>query len=520
MPAKSKQILNSTVEIFFDDMIRREGLKVEAQKEIFNTFLAHVQSQLEDEEQIVATIEDDQVLEAFIKTICIQLYEEYAKQLRSQVIGDIVTMVTSDIVTGSIEAGDIVASIPPFPPISAPPPISTPLLPPPPPPPIPPQSVLGSCQPRNHKNNRSDFKAAHKLKIRTHRQVGNDSLWAQPYGDLIKEAQDSFTETDFLRLFCLPTSQKHSTLPALSQSSTSMAVICLLDTKRSNNISIALSRMKSVEEVCELMGKIEEANLPDLSEDDLTALIKSEPTAQELKLLNEFKGPVEMLNFPEKVLYQFSLRPGLPWMLRAVRYMQKVPGWLDDCKRGLTILSATYQCLLSSPAVLKLMLSARRLHELNNVVFGDGRPVQGIALEGILEFSRLESVDGSHLPLAAYLTQRLPQLPQQLKNDLESVLKEAIQVDWTSLGSLLADIQAGLAHFTSPQTIQLSRAFTIRKTDFIAQFEDSITALASAHAACAQEWKNVCTYFELDQAEYTPTDFFLLWTQILKGLCI
>lgn len=350
---------------------------------------------------------------------------------------------------------------------------------------------------------------------------------------LAQEARKLFPEEDFERHFCVerdahvteasnsPGRQRQGSLAA-----TGTAVICLLDTKRSNNISIALSRMKSLGQVVRLMERVQQADLA-VPEDALNALLKSEPTQQEAALVAAFDGPEEQLNFPEKVVAEFVRRPGLSWMLRALRHMQRIPAWLAEVRQRQLLLLAAYDALLSSAALVRLLVCARRLYELNNVLYGDQRPVQGIAIDAILEFARIPCVgSGSSSSrsrsLADYLADAVPQLAEQLDADLQPV-RLAAPVDWDALCDTRQDIHAGLRQLAAApaNTDAANCPFRRRVAAFLLEYEPEISHVDATHDKCVQKWAQVSEYFQLeedDDDEYRPTDLFHLLLQIHRQL--
>lgn len=511
-PPDKEDSIKIIVQNFFIEILSREDLI--PSEVIQNEFYAAVNQKLLEDQDIVQNITDLDVLSAFIKTICIQLYEEFAKKIRASS-----------------------KSIPPPPPLpnsvnGPPPPPPLPLpnfsnIPPPPPfpncgsipPPFQNQSVLGSFSNTPVRSKR--FRASNKLKIRTHRQVPSESVWSLQHGDRIKEAADLFPSESYESNFCVPLERtrpresldRRPSLGALGNSGP--MVICLLDTKRSNNISIALSRLKTIEDVVDIMTKVEAADIS-IPEETLSALIISEPTGEELTLIESFSGPSSQLNFPEKVVAEFSKRPAMSWMLRSLRYMQKIPVWAKELRSGLELLSAAFSALRQSKMVIKLLLCYRQLYELNNVIYGDQRPVQGIAIEGLLEFGHVKSKDGS-ITLTEYLIRRLPTASRDLDCEL-GCLDRIGNVDWDSISGVMNDVQNGIKYLGDNMPLSAPRDFIIQAREFQESWASQTDALAIEHQNCQQQWQDLCTYFVLDDQDYKPSDLFEIWNQIRAQL--
>lgn len=514
------------VQDFFLDMLSREDLK--PSQAILDDFYQAVQQKLEEEEDIVQSITDFDVLFAFIKTICIQLYEDYAKKIRASVKSippppplPSFENIPPPTLSNSANGPPPPPPLPNFSNIPPPPPLpNSGFIPPaPPPPPMQHQKVLGSFSNTPVRSKR--FRASNKLKIRTHRQVPSESVWSLQHGDRIKEAADLFPNESYESKFCVPLegAQQRESLyrrPSLGAVGNSgPVVICLLDTKRSNNISIALSRLKTIEDVIDIMNKVEAGDIT-IPEETLSALIISEPTGEELALIESFSGPSSQLNFPEKVVAEFSKRPALPWMLRSLRYMQKIPVWAKELRSGLELLSTAFTALRQSKMVVKLLLCYRQLYELNNVIYGDQRPVQGIAIEGLLEFGHVKSKDGS-MTMTDYLIQQLPTASKELECEI-SCLDNIANVDWDGLSGIMNDVQNGIKYLTDNLPPNAPRDFVIQARDFQDIWIQETDSLVNEHQKCQEQWQDLCTYFVLDDQDYKPSDLFEIWNQVRSQL--
>lgn len=513
-PPDKGESIKTIAQDFFLEMLSREDLT--PSEAIQNDFYAAVKQKLAEDQDIVQAITDYDVLSAFVKTICIQLYEDFAKKIRAS---------SKSIPPPPPMPNSLNAAPPPPPPlpnfsnIPPPPPLPNCGSIPPPPPPFQNQSVLGSFSNTPVRSKR--FRASNKLKIRTHRQVPSESVWSLQHGDRIKEAADLFPSESYESIFCVPlerTQQRESldrrpSLGALGSSGP--MVICLLDTKRSNNISIALSRLKTIEDVIEIMNKVEAADIS-ISEETLSALIISEPTGEELALIESFSGPSSQLNFPEKVVAEFSKRPAMSWMLRSLRYMQKIPVWAKELRSGLELLSAAFSALRQSKMVIKLLLCYRQLYELNNVVYGDQRPVQGIAIEGLLEFGHVKSKDGS-MTLTEYLIQQLPTASRDLDCEL-SCLDRIGNIDWDGISGIMNDVQNGIKYLSDNMPPGAPRDFIIQAREFQETWALQTDTLVVEHQNCQHQWQDLCTYFVLDDQDYKPSDLFEIWNQVRAQL--
>eukprot|EP01097_Dermamoeba_algensis_P009101 TRINITY_DN6286_c0_g2_i1.p1 TRINITY_DN6286_c0_g2~~TRINITY_DN6286_c0_g2_i1.p1 ORF type:complete len:147 (+),score=34.80 TRINITY_DN6286_c0_g2_i1:211-651(+) len=127
----------------------------------------------------------------------------------------------------------------------------------------------------------------------------------------MKKVLKEIDKKEFEELFTSEvTKEEGQTQEQDTSASSKPKVVSLLDTKRSNNISIMLSRFKEVSHE-EIKNAIMSLNEYMLSVDNILALKQFSPTAEEIDSLRNYTGEKELLGVPEKFLLHMATVPKL-----------------------------------------------------------------------------------------------------------------------------------------------------------------------------------------------------------------
>jgi diaphanous 1 len=417
--------------------------------------------------------------------------------------------------------------------------INSSIPPPPPPPPFPQNSSLKppllngltSSNPEGgifgstiERRTKSSVRALRKLKILTIMHVSSNSIWAVANSDTLKEAEELIPLDQFEKLFCaskeVMEAQQRNIERRQSIVSAGPVVVCLLDVKRSTNISISLSQLRSFQEIQSLFSRIKEADT-DIPDELLCALIKCEPSQEEVEMVKEYDGDFEALNIPEKFVLEFSKTVEMAWMIRVLRYMQRIPQWAANLQNGVNALRDNFWALRHSQLVLKLMICLRRLYELNNVIYGQNRAIQGISFEGVLEFAKVSSAQehsNSNVTMIDFLESLMPGIGDQLLESLTN-LNKAVEADWDLLAGDLADLKVADRFFFQKQ-YDSANLFMAKVQPFFLEWHDRIQKLDTEFTECRSSWLDLCEYFQQDPEATKPNDFLRTWTELIKQLDI
>lgn len=505
---------------------------------------------LKAESEMLESVDDFQVFEAFVKVLSMQAFEEEIanirfelKRLKKQPV-NVVDVREAEPLNHRIKVMDSVneaavdtnlSSLSSLNCVPPPPPLPNLSCAPPPPPPLPPQSipplppslappaplggVFGSASARNHK---PSIQAARKLKISALQHVSSNSIWAAADAETVKEAENLIPVKEFENLFCESSEKNDERQQKRLERSKSIIVngpviVCLLDTKRSTNISISLSQLKTLPEIQNLFNQIKRAETG-ISEDLLNALIKCEPSTEEIDLVNGYSGDLEILNIPEKFVLEFAKTPDMAWMIRVLRYMYKIPHWAYELQDGIDALRENFWALRHSQLVLKLMVCLKRLYELNNVIYGQQRAVQGISFEGILEFAKIHSVQSTDISMLEFLESHMPGISDQLRESLGN-MDTAVICDWDVLAGDLADLKVADRFFLQKPEDK-DNSFMLKVRPFFTEWHERIQKIDGDFVECRSSWLDLCEYFQEDPEAVKPNEFLRIWSELLDQLDI
>lgn len=213
---------------------------------------------------------------------------------------------------------------PPPPPGGPPPPPPPPGGPPPPPPPPggpPPPPAPGGPPPPPGMKGRGIKKEVEMEKLRPIHWTGlasssvQTTFWSQPSCDLtpIQDFLDKETRPLF-RMTAIGGKKQGASLTA----SAAPSVISLIEPKRSNNISIMLSKWKHLE-----WSEIKKSVLCEchsLNREDLEMLNKYAPETEELELLQRFNGDITQLPRAERFFLELSWVPNVQKKIKALLF--------------------------------------------------------------------------------------------------------------------------------------------------------------------------------------------------------
>ena len=161
------------------------------------------------------------------------------------------------------------------------------------------------------------------------------------------------------------------------------------------------------------------------------------------------------------------------------------------------------------------MVCLRRLYELNNVVYGQQRAVQGISFEGILEFAKIHSVQNTNISMLEFLEGRMPGISDQLRESWGHGQGPHYGLGRScgrfgrfesSRSILLPEIQrSGHRLYPNCQSLlhRMARANTKIDGDFI---------------DCRGAWLELCEYFQEDPEACKPNEFLRIWSELLAQL--
>ncbi|ETV94429.1 hypothetical protein, variant [Aphanomyces invadans] len=196
-----------------------------------------------------------------------------------------------------------------------------------------------------------------------------------------------------------------------------------LDSRRTNNIHIGLSRFKSMGP-SGLVAALRECNLDLLTPDVLQTLLEIGPTPVELKRYMNFRGAVHKLDEAERFLVDMAKVARVQEKIHVMLFVQQFSTLIDELNDRLRILSVACHQILSSerlPRYFEVILA------LGNVL-NEGTEqanASGVTLASLLKLSETRSIDQS-MTLLQFLMQLIHERGEM---DLFHVMDELDMLD-------------------------------------------------------------------------------------------
>jgi len=197
--------------------------------------------------------------------------------------------------------------------------------------------------------------------------------------------------------------------------------VALLDMKRSNNVGIALARLRVTDAV--IKAAILDPVSHPLSSEKVDALIGMLPTTEELDSVRDFSGDPSTLGRVEQFFLALSDIPNLSPRLMALQASQQFgPSWEALAHELKTMLSATKQ--VGDSKALKLVLS--RVLAVGNYLNGTSTRggAYGFKLADLGKLAQVKSADGKSTLLhflARLLTTDSGSAVDELKGELAAL---------------------------------------------------------------------------------------------------
>jgi hypothetical protein len=539
------QFLSSYARDYLVDLIRRDGYgrlwdQFAEKNTFYSIFINRLTDSLRNEGVALASIQSSEEAEALVKTLGLVIFEQLQGELTAQLKaagkrGSSKTTSSRDCVDGMSNMGCIDSVVtkhgtcinstaqkiavtgtalpPPPPPLPS---FGVPGLPfgsisngPPPPPPLP--GMMGSC-PRPKRA--SKVRAAHRLNS-VHYLRKEGTFWSDKPERLDRLLEEALPADEFEKLFC--TEEKgQKRIERRSSLLTRSNLVCLLDMQRSTNISIALKKFTSLEHIIQTMDEVDRGDYVD--EDLLVALIQCEPTEDEVKLVKAFRGDAGNLNMPERFVLEFMTREMLGWKMRVLRRRAKIPVWLNELERATRMYEACYRVLLESRDVSEFLWCCKRLYDLNNTVYGTGRPFAGIAISGLLQLADKKSTQDPSISMIEYLSKNCGGLGKRLRTALPA-LHDACMIDSGWMQQTMAEATDSITLMTrrAPDCLVQSE-FVNRLGRQYSAWSQQFEAVKESHRRMELVFEKYRHYFQEEDSDLTLTDHLRLWDQLIVML--
>jgi len=173
-------------------------------------------------------------------------------------------------------------------------------------------------------------------------------------------------------------------------------VVQLLDTKRSNNTSIMISRFKppaGIDVNHYIKKAVVDFDIEVMTVENIQILQGYVPTPEEIALLNEYTGDVEKLGIPEKFFLEMMRIPRMDQKLEAYLTERTFEVRCSSCEKGITAIKDTCQAFLKSPKWKKLL---EIILAIGNYMNGGGARggAYGFTIESLLKLGDIRANSG------------------------------------------------------------------------------------------------------------------------------
>ena len=217
----------------------------------------------------------------------------------------------------------------------------------------------------------------------------------------------------------------------------------LVDNKRSNNISIALARIRLSDE--QMRAAVVDPVSHPLTPEQVSAILPALPTAEELEMVKEYTGDVDSLGRVEKFFLVLSDVERLGPRLQALQATQQfAPQWESLADEFKTVLIAVDQ-VRSSEALKAILRQVLRLGNYLNGTSARGG-AYGFKLADLSKLVNVKSAD-SKTTLLHYLARLLTEggsLIDDVKSELNA-LPEAKDIPLSEKRGELAKLSSQVA---------------------------------------------------------------------------
>ena len=292
----------------------------------------------------------------------------------------------------------------------------------------------------------------------------------------------------------------------------------LIDTKRSNNISIALARIRMTDETIKA-AVLDPVKHP-LSPEQVSALLPVLPTAEELEAIREYTGDTESLGRVEKFFLTLSDIERLGPRLQALQATQMfAPQWETLFNEFKTVQTAAEQ--LRTSAAFKAVLS--RALALGNYLNGSSARggAYGFKLADLGKLVQVKSADAT-TTLLHYLArthvERSPNAIEDLKVELNA-LSEAKDIPLTEkkgeVGKLASSLQLAQAQLAICE--QTSDALAPLLAEFCGGAKEWLTQLQHESTAAEEMVKGLASWLA-EKPNASTEDIFRPIADFVKAL--
>lgn len=273
--------------------------------------------------------------------------------------------------------------------------------------------------------------------------------------------------------------------------------VSLLDMKRSQNLSIMLSRFGKLEfnEIRDAILKLDEEVL---TPENTTALKNFAPDADEIGMIKDYGGDVAQLGKPERFVLAIADVPRLVPRLTCLSIKQGFTPKYEAAEAAVGVIGKA----------IKEIDGNKRLKEMLEIVLALGNHMNGgtgrggawgFAIESLVKMTDVKSVDGSQTMmnyLAQYVEDKFPQLadlPEDFPSLSDACRESMPQID-ADINKLQGEVNTVLkAVETAPDSP--SDPFKAKMGPFATKAQKEIEGCAAKMQAVKNDFASLAKYF-------------------------
>ncbi|KAF2076332.1 hypothetical protein CYY_002388 [Polysphondylium violaceum] len=282
--------------------------------------------------------------------------------------------------------------------------------------------------------------------------------------------------------------------------------ISILDIKRSQAISIMLSRFKiSFADLTKAISNFDETKL---SLEDAKSLLKFVPTPEEIELLKE--EDISQLGKPEQFLYELSKVNRLSEKLECFIFKQKMASQIEE-------LTPDIQALQKASTEMK---NNKNFHKILEIILSLGNfinggtnrgEVHGFKLDSLMSLFEVRSPVEPKLTLATWLIQLFEKKHPELVNFYDSLacVDDAKRISIQTLRSEVASLKKGLSQISNEVSSSEGPSKTVL-SNFVSKSTDSVNNIDKQFTQAIESFNQAVVFYGEDAKTANPEEFFTI----------
>jgi len=246
-----------------------------------------------------------------------------------------------------------------------------------------------------------------------------NTIWTQ---EGFSDANVEMDTAELEKVFGLKEREDRSSASLERQSSRKKATeaVALIDMKRTNNVQIALSRLKMTDE--KVLASIKDPASSPMDEEQVNLLLAVQPTAEEIEMVMSYQGNKAELGRVEQFFLLLSEVSNLGPRLQALQISKHFPGERETLHAEVNVVRAACKQVRQSKVLMKTMETVLALGNYLNGTSNRGG-AYGFKLSDLGKLVQVKSADNK-ITLLHYIAKALYAEKKENDKDKLAVLQE------------------------------------------------------------------------------------------------